>query len=206
MLGCFVRHIAISFHAFLCMTFHIIRPWGKVCANFLRIRKLFCSSSRDFGFKQVPVIVHDILAVFVIITLRFPQSIWNMRYIAKNRNKKIPQLQSRETIQSQSSVQIKLWETAVRFLHIQLIGTNVWLLKMHNVPPEMDFESSKSPAKSESWNSPSLVQQFFNMTILFVFTYIVAILRKILLHWRCSVCNKRSTCNKASEFWESCLE
>ena len=28
--------------------------------------------------------------------------------------------------------------------------------KMHNVPPEVDFESSTSPAKSESWNSPSL--------------------------------------------------
>ena len=40
--------------------------------------------------------------------------------------------------------------------HIQLIGTNVWLPKMHNVPPEVDFESSRSPAKSESWNSPSL--------------------------------------------------
>ena len=42
------------------------------------------------------------------------------------------------------------------FLHIQLIGTNVWLPKMHNVHPEVDFESSRSPAKSESWNSPNL--------------------------------------------------
>ena len=48
---------------------------------------------------------------------------------------------------------VELWETAVCFLHIQLIGTNVWLPKTHNVPPEVDFES---PAKSESWNSPSL--------------------------------------------------
>ena len=47
-------------------------------------------------------------------------------------------------------------ETEVCFLHIQLIGTNVWLPKTHNVPPEVDFESSRSPAKSESWNSPSL--------------------------------------------------
>ena len=44
----------------------------------------------------------------------------------------------------------------VCFLHIQLIGTNVWRPKMHNVPPEVDFESSRSPTKSESWNSPSL--------------------------------------------------
>ena len=28
--------------------------------------------------------------------------------------------------------------------------------KTHNVPPDVDFESSRSPAKSESWNSPIL--------------------------------------------------
>ena len=54
------------------------------------------------------------------------------------------------------SYSVELWETAVCFLHIQLIGTKVWLPKTHNVPPEVDFESSRSPAKSESWNSPSL--------------------------------------------------
>ena len=47
-------------------------------------------------------------------------------------------------------------ETDVCFLHIQLIETNVWLPKMHNVPPGVDFESSRCPAKSESWNSPNL--------------------------------------------------
>ena len=52
---------------------------------------------------------------------------------------------------------VELWETAVCFLHIQLIGTNVWLPKTHNVPPEVDFESSRSPAKSVSWKSPSLL-------------------------------------------------
>ena len=51
---------------------------------------------------------------------------------------------------------VELWETEVCFLPNQLIGTNVWLPKVHNVPPEVDFESSRSPAKSESWNSPSL--------------------------------------------------
>ena len=51
---------------------------------------------------------------------------------------------------------VELCETEVCFLHIQLIGTNVWLPKIHNVPPEVDFESSRSPAKWESWNSPSL--------------------------------------------------
>ena len=39
---------------------------------------------------------------------------------------------------------------------LQLIGTNVWLPNTHNVPPEVDFESSRSPTKSESWNSPNL--------------------------------------------------
>ena len=34
---------------------------------------------------------------------------------------------------------VELCETAVCFLHIQLIGTNVWLPKMHNVPPESGF-------------------------------------------------------------------
>ena len=51
---------------------------------------------------------------------------------------------------------VELCETEVCFLHIRLIGTNVRLPKMHNVPPEVDSESSRSPAKSESWNSPSL--------------------------------------------------
>ena len=51
---------------------------------------------------------------------------------------------------------VELCETEVYFLHSQLLGTNVWLPKTHSVPPEVDFESSRSPAKSESWNSPSL--------------------------------------------------
>ena len=67
---------------------------------------------------------------------------------------------------------VELCETEVCFLHIQLIGTNVWLPKMHNVPPEVDFESSRSSAKSESWNSPSLhlFCSVTHITILFVFT------------------------------------
>ena len=59
---------------------------------------------------------------------------------------------SREII----SDSVELWETDGCFLHIQLLGTNVWLPKTHNVPPEVDFESSRSPEKSESWNSPNL--------------------------------------------------
>ena len=52
---------------------------------------------------------------------------------------------------------VELCETEVCFLHIQLIGKNVWQQKKktHNAPPDVVFESSRSPAKSESWNSPS---------------------------------------------------
>ena len=45
---------------------------------------------------------------------------------------------------------VELCETEVCFLHIQLIGTNVWLPKIHNVAPDVDLESSRSLAKSES--------------------------------------------------------
>ena len=45
---------------------------------------------------------------------------------------------------------VELCETELCFLHIQLIGTNVWLPKIHNVPLNVHFEFSRSPAKSES--------------------------------------------------------
>ena len=35
------------------------------------------------------------------------------------------------------------------------MGTNVQLPKIHETLPGVDFESSRSPAKSESWNKPS---------------------------------------------------
>ena len=59
---------------------------------------------------------------------------------------------SREMI----SASVELCETEVCFLHIQLIGTNVWLPEIHNTPPEVEFDCSKSPAESKSWNNPSL--------------------------------------------------
>ena len=51
---------------------------------------------------------------------------------------------SREMI----SDSVELCETEVCFLHIQLTGTNVLLPKIHKTPHEVDFESSRSPAKS----------------------------------------------------------
>ena len=53
---------------------------------------------------------------------------------------------SREII----SASVELCETEVCFLHSQLIGTNVRFPKMHRIPPDVDFESSRSLAKSES--------------------------------------------------------
>ena len=47
-------------------------------------------------------------------------------------------------------------ETDVCFLYIQIIGANVWFPKIHESPPDVDFETSRSPAKSESWNNPNL--------------------------------------------------
>ena len=55
-----------------------------------------------------------------------------------------------------TSASVELCETEVCFLHIQLIDTNVRLPKMHKIPPDVDFDSSRSPAKSESWDNPSL--------------------------------------------------
>ena len=99
---------------------------------------------------------------FVFTIHKFPRSIWIWEKFPRtetirshsSRAGKPSNLSpvSRETI----SDSVELWETDVCFLHIQLIGTNVWLPKTHNVPPEVDFESSRSPAKSESWNSPNL--------------------------------------------------
>ena len=58
---------------------------------------------------------------------------------------------SREII----SDSVELWETDVCFLHIHLIGRSVRLPKIREIHPEVDSESSRSPAKSESWNDPN---------------------------------------------------
>ena len=59
---------------------------------------------------------------------------------------------SREII----SASVQLWATDVCFLDIQLFGTNAWLPKMHKRPPDVNVESSRSLAKSESWDNPNL--------------------------------------------------
>ena len=51
---------------------------------------------------------------------------------------------------------VELWDTEVCFLHIQLMETNVRLTKIQKTYTEVDFECSRSPAKSEPWNKPNL--------------------------------------------------
>ena len=49
-----------------------------------------------------------------------------------------------------TSASVEMCETEVCFLHIQLVGTFVRLPKIHRIQPDLDFESSRSSAKSES--------------------------------------------------------
>ena len=57
---------------------------------------------------------------------------------------------------------VELCKTEVCFLHIQHIGTNERLPKTHNVPPEVDFESSRSPANRSLEPVPvCIVLQYF---------------------------------------------
>ena len=51
---------------------------------------------------------------------------------------------------------VELWDIGVCFLHIQLMGRNVRLPKEQKILPDVEFESSKSPVKSEPWNRPNL--------------------------------------------------
>ena len=49
-----------------------------------------------------------------------------------------------------TTASVELCETEVCFLHIQITGTKVRLPKKNKMPPNVDFESLRSPAKSES--------------------------------------------------------
>ena len=81
---------------------------------------------------------------------------WNTSITNSQRSRaEVPSM--RETASREiTSASVELRETEVCFLHIQIMGTNVWLPKMQRIPPDVEFESSRSPAKSESWNNPSL--------------------------------------------------
>ena len=81
---------------------------------------------------------------------------WNTSITKSQRSRaEIPSMHrpaSREMI----SASVGLCETEVCFLHIQLTRTNVRLPNEGKGPLLVEFESSRSLAKSESWNSPNL--------------------------------------------------
>ena len=121
----------------------------------------------DWTFEgtQINILHHIDLPVRFLISVNIninksPCSIWDTlpkTETIRSHNSRAGNPSNLNTVSKEMiSDSVELCETAVCFLHIQLIGTNVWLPQMHNVPPEVDFESSRSPAKSESWNSPSL--------------------------------------------------
>ena len=89
-------------------------------------------------------------------------SFCSVRYGMKYFNHQVPDSESGNTVHAWTCIErnyspsVEPSETEVCFLHIHLKGTNVWLPKIHKILPEVDFESSRSPAQSESWNSPNV--------------------------------------------------
>ena len=104
-----------------------------------------------FGIKNCPVSWWLVCLGWTLLLVERSTSI-TMSQISRASNTSIRNPASREL----TSDSVELCETEVCFLHIQLTGTSVLLTKIHKTPPEDDFESSMSPAKSESWNKPSL--------------------------------------------------
>ena len=55
-----------------------------------------------------------------------------------------------------TSASVLLYDTAVCFLHVHENGYK-WMINKHTEhSPGVEFDSAKSPPKSESWNEPSL--------------------------------------------------
>ena len=144
---CFVvfKHIQ---QRFLMWRMHV---WG----NKINIVQIIDHSLRLFSFLNCVrcwtnfTFVHKRVSPFFMTLIR----VSTIRFHTSNAG--LPSnlnLASKEMI----SDSVELCETEVSFLHIQLVGTNVWLPKTHNAAPDVDFESSRSPAKSEAWNSPNL--------------------------------------------------
>ena len=72
----------------------------------------------------------------------------------RKKKARIPSI--RKPASREKSDSVELWDTDVSFLHIQLTGTKCSTSKKkHEILPDVDFESSKYPAKSESWKKPN---------------------------------------------------
>ena len=105
---------------------------------------LFDMLGIGFGIKNCPSFLVACMFGLVIVVERSTSIAMSQRSRARNPSMRIPAC--REIV----SDCVELCETEVCFLHIQLTGTNVRLPKMHKIPTEVDFQSSKSPTKSES--------------------------------------------------------
>ena len=93
-----------------------------------------------------------------------------------------------------TSDSVELCEAEVCFLHIQLVGTNVWLPKIHRIPPEVDFETSKS-------------QQSLSIEIIPIYNAVLYFPHgNAVCHHSCYECNKSSepsVCHKLSSIlWQ----
>ena len=82
----------------------------------------------------------------------FPGAIWTVSLVERRTSIAMSQRSraSNPPIRSRASRDmisdsVELCETELCFLHIQLVGTNVLLPKIHKTPPEVDLESSKVP-------------------------------------------------------------
>ena len=104
-----------------------------------------------FGIKNCPSFLVPCMFGLDIVLIERSTSI-TMSQSSRAGSPHIRNPASREMI----SDSVELCETELRFLHIQLTGTNVLLPKIHKTTPEVDLESSISPAESESWNKPTL--------------------------------------------------
>ena len=100
----------------------------------------------------------------VILSLRFGLGVGALRFIAHSISRRLTVDLFARSISLCLGVprrmqyfydSVELCETAVCFLHIQLMGTNVRLPKIQNTSPEVDSESSRYPAKFASWNKPN---------------------------------------------------
>ena len=87
----------------------------------------------------------------VSYTSNFPEQMYHYQECTVSLQKWI--LNPQHLVQNQN---LENWETAVCFLNIQLIRTNVWLPKCIMFLQKSILNLQDPPAKSESWNSPSL--------------------------------------------------
>ena len=99
-----------------------------------------------------------------------------IRISVKNSNDQIPQVKRGFSVHPLNLHPRKWFLILLSCTKLKFVSyTSSWLeqtcgFRKYNVPPEVDCESSRSPAKSESWNSPNLR---CHMTMLFEFTCVM---------------------------------